>query len=53
MDYNINKNIKIRAKIDLNDKVLFDDENASFEKYEENENEFKESITQELITTVN
>ena len=53
LDYNINKNIKIRAKIDINDEGLFDDENESFEKYEENGKEFKESTTQELIKTVN
>ena len=53
LDYNINKSIKIRAILDINGEGLFDDENASFVDYEENENEFKESTTQELIKTVN
>jgi len=53
MDYNIKKNIEIRAKIDINGERLIEDENESFEKDEENENEFKESTTQELIKTEN
>ena len=53
LDYNINKSIKIRATIDTNGEGLIEDENASFENYEENEKEFKESTTQELIKTVN
>jgi len=53
MDYNIKKNIEIRAKIDINGERLIEDENESFEKDEENENEFKESTIQELIKTEN
>ena len=53
LDYNINKNIKIRAEIDINGEGLLEDENTSFENAEENENEFKESSTQELTKTMN
>ena len=53
MDYNIRKNIKIRAENDINNEGLIDDENSPFEKYEKNENEFRAYTTQELIKTLN
>jgi len=48
LDYNTKKNIKIRAGIDITNDSIINDEDESFEKYEENENEFKECTTLEL-----
>ena len=49
LDYNIKKNIKIRAQSDLNENG---DESSLFED-NENENEFRESTAQELTKPLN
>ena len=53
LDYNIKKNIKIRADKDIYSEGLVDDESSAFEKYEKNENDFSETTSQELIKTMN
>ena len=53
LDYNIKKNIKIRADKDIYGEGLVDDESSAFEKYEKNENDFSETTSQELIKTMN
>ena len=51
LDYNLKKNIKNRADKDIfGEGGLFDNENSVLDK---NENEIKESTTQELINTTN
>ena len=47
LDYNIKKNIKIRAQSDINE----NDDDSSLN--DENENEFRESTAQELTKALN
>ena len=55
MDYNIKKNIKIRAENDINvGEGLIDDERKdTLVEYEKKVNEFRECATQELIKVMN
>ena len=52
-DYNVKKNIKLRAENDIIQNGLIDDESSSYEKYECEFKDYSSYSIQELTKTMN